>query len=102
MTKKFFLAMLLSIYLASSVDAALPPLYQSLNEFKALLEHPQLTQKLQSGELITDIEKSDRVFIITTNKHTLEVNIVYEAQSSPGPQQFKLEFAEPVPVYADD
>lgn len=100
--KKLVLATLLSFSMMNSVAAVLPPLYESLKEYKALLEDPQLTKKLESGELIMDIERSDRMFTITTNKHTLDVNIVYDAQSQPGPQNFHFEFAEPIPVYSED
>lgn len=99
MKKKFaFFFFLVSI---SSSFAALPPLYQSIKEFKALLDDPKLTKNLSSGEMITEINKVDNDFEITTNKQKMNVRVVYQSQKQPGPAVFKLEFSTPIPLYED-
>lgn len=88
---------LLTIMLTNSLWtwALLPPLYQSVKEYKALLNDPRLEKNLGSGELIKTIERKDNRFEITTNKQTLRVDIVYKKQRQPGPAEFELEFQKP-------
>jgi hypothetical protein len=75
-----------------SVEAALPPFYQSLNEYRALLNSPELAKKLGSVESIQEIQRTDSGFIITTTKHTMDVDIIFDPQNHPGPAQFHFFF----------
>lgn len=84
--KKIALFLLFSS--ASFVDAVLPPLWQSRDEIKSLLQVPDLGKYLDSSELIVEIKKSDFGYLIITNKHTLEARIRYQPQDRPGPQTF--------------
>lgn len=79
----------------ASAQAALPPLYESLAELKSVINNPQLTKKLVSGELITKIEKNDQGFLISTNKHTLQAYIDYLPATRPGPAHYKVRFGDP-------
>lgn len=77
--------MSLSIF---TIEAALPPLWQSRDEIKSLLEVPDLGKYLDSSEIILEIKKSEFGYLIITNKHTLEARIRYQPQNMPGPSHF--------------
>ena len=91
---KIFRIVLLFIITSLNLSAALPPLYQSLKEYQELLNSPQLLDKLDSADLIDDIQRYGNRFMIRTSKHNLQVDLVYELQSMPGPQNFHFIFHE--------
>lgn len=95
--KTMTLTLLTALTLAGSVQAALPPLYQSSAEINAIMIDDQLGRKLQSGELITDIHKNEQGYLITTNHNRLQVNVEY-MPSRPGPVKFNLHFEDPIPL----
>lgn len=84
--------------LTSSLSAALPPLYATLSEYKSLLRNPELAEKIGSGEPIQEIKRTDNGFLVTTNKHNLNVDIVYEPQDNPGPAKFHFIFHDAEPL----
>ena len=94
------LGLILGVFIAmqGGLWGALPPLYQGLAELKAVLNNNQLSQQLQSGEVITSIKKTDIGYQITTNQHTLDANVVYKEQAQPGPAQFDIKFTNLKPV----
>ncbi|MEI8365596.1 MAG: hypothetical protein WCF65_04175 [Parachlamydiaceae bacterium] len=97
--KLFFLTLAsCTLFSTSQVLGVLPPLYSTLNHYKVLLTSPQLTEKLDSGELIEDIKLQDNSFLITTSKHTLQVDVEYDHQPMPGPARFHLIFHNVVPL----
>lgn len=89
--KKYFLLLLLT----AQCGAALPPLWQNVAELKAILEDKRLGEKLESGEVIMEIENTDASWLITTNHNQLSVNVVYGKRDMPGPATFTLEFGNP-------
>lgn len=82
--------------------AALPPLYNSLAELKAILEDKQLEESLTSGQAIVALKRVDDGYVIETPKYTLKVNVTYLPQAMPGPGKFKLLFQKPVPLISAD
>lgn len=82
----------------SSLDAALPPLYATLNEYKSLLNDQELADKLGSAESIRDIKRTESGFIVTGNRYSLHVDLIYEPQNHPGPAKFHFVFHELQPV----
>lgn len=93
--KKILSALIFSWVLGQSGYALLPPLYQTANEIKAILESKELSQKLKSGEVIMTIQKNDEGYEIVTNKHRLQVDVSYLHQNRPGPSQFQFDFHQP-------
>lgn len=87
--KKYFFA---SFLLIGSTQALLPPLYETLHQFQGLLDSPELTKKLESGEAIESIDKNEDVFTVTTNKHTLKVTVKSAPQAQPGPGHYLFDF----------
>jgi hypothetical protein len=83
---------LVASLLTSTAFAALPPLYETLKEFKTLIEDPRLEHSLTSADAIEKIERNEQGFVITTNKRTLIVKIAYEPAMRPGPAKYKLIF----------
>ncbi len=82
-------------YLAP-LSSLLPPLYHTLAEFKSIVEAPELTKILQSGEAILSITREDNTtFVVLTNKHKLVVDIVYEPTQMIGPAKYHLKFHDP-------
>lgn len=77
--------------LAINAFGALPPLYQSIREYKALIESPELSQ-LGSAEMIKEIQRDETGFTVLSERKTLHVDVVYDPQDQPGPVKFHLEF----------
>jgi hypothetical protein len=97
MKRLLFFIFASSIFLQA--QALLPPLYQTSSEIKAIMDNPQLAQKLQAGEVIEKIEKNDQGYEITTNKSRVQVNVVYEPTGQvAGPAHYKLSFGNPAPL----
>lgn len=96
--KTISLLLLTFLIAAGNAEAVLPPLYESLKEYQALLNDKKLTEYLQSGELILDIKRNENNFQIVTNKHMLIVDIVYVPTGRIGPAEFRLEFHQPQSV----
>lgn len=90
--KTLILSTLFACFTVSYASAALPPVYQSLKEFRALLDSPTLAQDLGSGESIRSIVRDDKGFIIKTTRYTLKVDVIYDPQDHPGPAKFHLSF----------
>lgn len=93
--KILILTALASLTLLSSLEATLPPLYQTSTEIKAILMDQQLGQKLQSGEVIMKIEKNEKGYEILTNQHRLQVDVNNQPAERPGPTPYTLEFHDP-------
>ena len=87
-----------SLIAVSAVDAALPPFYQNLVEYKTLLNSQELANKFGSAEGILDIKRTEKGFFITGYKHTLTVEIIYDSQDRPGPAKFHLVFQNLEPL----
>lgn len=85
------------------LSALKPPLYHTLDEFKALIEDPQLPGKLDSSQAIQSIVRTEQGFEVTTNKAVLPVNVVNEPAPKGwvGPAKFHLEFQEAVGTQSD-
>lgn len=92
------LCLLVQAMAATSAIAALPPLYETLAEFKSLINSKELTERLNSGEAIMNITRNDKGFTVETNKHTLDVEVVYEPTGHPGPAHYHLVFKEAQPL----
>ncbi len=91
---------LIATFLLFSVPtfALLPPLYEGIKEVKTILASSDLSQKLQSGEVLETIQKNDSGYLITTNKHQLQVDVVYSQTGKIGPAEYELHFHEPIPL----
>jgi hypothetical protein len=76
----------------NKIEGALPPLYQSLNEYKALLSNKQFIDELDSSEAILDLKREHDGFLVTTSKKIYVVNLIYDPVEQPGPAKFHLEF----------
>jgi hypothetical protein len=85
------------ILLQSSLSALLPPLYQSMEEFKALSVDRRLTDKFEAGESVTAITRFGDKFTVLTSSHKIIVDIVYEKAAGPGPAKFNFVFHDPQP-----
>lgn len=80
----------------SSSYAVLPPLYETIKEYKALLDDPRLADSFTSGESIIAINRNYNTFDVITNQRKLTVKVEYDEVKRPGPAEFHLEFSEPV------
>lgn len=74
--------------------SVLPPLYQTRDEIRQILSNDRLGESIPDGEPILKIKRNDKGYKITTNKHTLQVNVNYKPLSKPGPAQFDFEFEQ--------
>lgn len=90
--KKLLTIMFLLI--AQSSFALLPPLAQSIDELKQLLNDRQLGQKLGMAEPIEEIRRMNGGYLILTPQQQLQVDINYNPSRRIGPAQFTFEFHE--------
>ena len=84
---------LLAILFTAPLSAVLPPVWQGVAEVKAILNDPDLSQHLDSAEILESIAKTDQGWLISTNRSHLLVKVIYERQSMPGAQKFKLKYS---------
>jgi hypothetical protein len=96
--KTLFLIVCVSFVYLSPAEGLLPPLYQSMNEYKALLDDPRFSEAFTSGEVLVEIERKDNLFFVTTNRSKMQVTIHYDQKRRIGPAQFYLEFSPAVPL----
>ncbi len=90
---------LLFILLASTSFAALPPLAQSTRELQAVLSDNQFYQNLGGAELIKEIIRTEKGFLVLTQNYVMRVDVKYGSrgdQKMVGPVSFELEFHAPV------
>ncbi len=99
LSKLFFTgATLCFAFTAIDAHAALPPFYQSVKEYKALLSSPELANELGSAAMVRDIQRNDEGFVVTSQQQTLVVDVVYDPISKPGPAKFHLVFHPVTPL----
>ena len=94
----FFKILLVNLVAFLPINAVLPPLYQTANEIKAILASEDLGVYLTSGEPIMMIEKVENGYEIKTNRHKLNIEIIYQPMKHPGPAQFVLKFQKAIPL----
>jgi hypothetical protein len=82
---------LMALMMQLKLSAALPPLYQSMNEFKALLTNQQLIDQLDAAEALVEIKKEKGGFQIVTSKKTLWAELIYDPIEMAGPAKFHFE-----------
>lgn len=77
---------------SQAVFAALPPLNQSIQEIKQILESKELN--FPNSEKIQKIIAKDNGYLLITANHKVFVEVRYLPQTRPGPQRFELIFHE--------
>lgn len=92
--KKILASFLFFIAVQAQSFAALPPLWQGVQELKVILADKRLGDYLDAGDVITSIKKTEEGWVIITNKKRVTVNLTYEKSSKPGPVQFRISFLE--------
>lgn len=92
--KKILFGAILFTSIQTSIFAALPPLWQNVQELKIILNDKRLGDFLNSGDVIQSVKKTDDGWIIVTNHKRLNVKVQYENSQNPGPVQFRISFQE--------
>lgn len=87
--KKLLIALCL---LSAPCFAVLSPLNQRLKEINTLVTSPEMSQYLTQYDVVEDIKREDNTFTITTNEHTMQVDIVYKPLHHPGATPFEFIF----------
>jgi hypothetical protein len=78
--------------LSVQVFGALPPLYQSVAELKAILEDKRLGEQLNSAQVIQQIMRIEGGYDIRTQDYVLQIDVRALPSTRPGPQRFELHF----------
>jgi len=86
----------ISILFASTAFAALPPLAQSTQELQALLADSRFYEALGSSELVKEIIRTEKGYLILTQNYVMQVDLQYGGGKGVGPIPFQLEFHSPV------
>ena len=81
---------------ASIGFTALPPVYQTSNEIKEILNDERLYEKLGSASVIQGIIKAEKGWVVITNKYYLNVCVEYLPSKRMGPANFELHFSDPI------
>jgi len=91
---------LIFIFLASTAFAALPPLAQSTRELQSLLSDTRFYDALGSAELIKDIIRTEKGYLVLTQNYAMRVDIEYGGGDKKiiGPIHFELKFHQPVDI----
>ncbi len=76
---------------AAAAHAALPPNWQRAAEMRAILESEDIAKRLKSEPIDTIEWKSPDLYAVKTASCTLDVRIVSEEQTMPGPRKFRLD-----------
>lgn len=97
--KSFLVLSAMSLAAFGNIEGALPPIHQSIKEYKALIESPELSQQLGTGEGITEIQRVENGFVVKSFHKTLNVEVVYDQQDRPGAVKFHLVFHTPETLY---
>lgn len=86
------------LFLASSSFALLPPLAQSSREIKALLTDAEFYDSLGSPEVVLDISRNDKGYLVVTQHYSMQVDVHYIVadQKFCGPAHFQFEFHRPI------
>lgn len=80
------------LFCSAVVDAALPPMPQSIREYKSLLEHEFLRSPEMTAELILSIEKTGQGFLLETTHFIIPIYLERLPQLLMGPTPFQLHF----------
>lgn len=96
--KRLVLPLLAFFAIVPSLQAVLPPFYQSRNELQSILSSNELAERIGSGEPIMIIERNDQGYLIRTNKHQVQIDVIYAPAKMPGPAQYRFNFHEIVPL----
>jgi hypothetical protein len=91
---------LLLLGAAAEAQAALPPYWQRLREFQAILDSNELAQKLRDTPIDRIERPSGDLYRIHAGPCTLDIRIVDDPTDStqppmPGPRRFRMEAGEP-------
>ena len=97
--KKLLLCLVIAA--AAPLAAALSPAAQSIVEFKAVIDSPEVEAALGNAALRDIWRTGDRFFVLGYDV-LLPVDIIYQPATGPGPQKFKLEFQKAVPLTTKD
>ena len=79
--------------LNSSIHAALPPVFQSATDYRAILESEELYSYLDSFDTIQKIERLDEdLYQLETENKNILIEVIDIENDVIGPRQFKLHF----------
>lgn len=77
---------------SSPLEAALPPLYQSIKELYTILQLAELPYYLDDGQPIEAIRRTDNGWAISTKSKEVIAEVVPLPSSGPGPQRFSIKW----------
>ena len=87
------------IFFASTTFAVLPPLAQSTRELQALLADSRFYESLGSAEIVKDIIRTEKGYLVLTQNYAMRVDIQYGGSGDQqwiGPAQFQFDFYLPI------
>jgi hypothetical protein len=89
------IAAILLLAATAQARAALPPYWQRVHEIQAILDDGEVARKL--GEAPVDrIEwTTEDHYRVQAGSCTLDIRIIGEARSDPGPRKFHLQLGDP-------
>ena len=85
----------LSLFFATTLEASLPPYFQSTNEIKRILSHEQVLKAIGPGRAIQGVVRNDSGWEVLTESCRLQVDVSYTPREDGriGPVNFQLKVA---------
>jgi hypothetical protein len=83
------------LLLTAQAQAALPPYWQRMHEIQAILDDSEVARKLDEAPVDRIERTAEDRYRIQAGTCTLDIRIIGESRSDPGPRKFHLEIGDP-------
>ncbi|MGO4727524.1 MULTISPECIES: hypothetical protein [unclassified Inquilinus] len=88
-------AAILLVAAMAGAQAALPPYWQRAAEIQAILDNGDVARKLDEAPIDRIERVGDDLYRIQAGTCALDIRVVGESRSDPGPRKFRLEIGDP-------
>jgi hypothetical protein len=79
----------------AGAQAALPPYWQRVVEIQAILDEGDVARKLDHAPIDRIERVGEDLYRVQAGTCTLDIRVVGESRSDPGPRKFHLELGDP-------
>lgn len=84
-----------TLLLTTAASAALPPYWQRVHEIQAILDDGDVGRALREAPIDRIERTAEDRYQVQAGPCTLEIRIIGESRSDPGPRKFHLQLGEP-------
>lgn len=84
-----------TLLFATTAQAALPPYWQRVHEIQAILDDGDVGRALREAPIDRIERTAEDRYQVQAGPCTLEIRIIGESRSDPGPRKFHLQVGDP-------